>query len=236
MQTFLNLKLRTKLMVGFTVVLALPMFLGIFSLFKLAGVRATTVDMAENWLPSIRTLADMRNELANVRRAQYRMVIAKNEEGRTEPKRAIETGYEAFKKYDAEYMAMISSPEEKQLYETIEAARDEYSKSDAVVDQFLKQGNSAGATDYVMAAQKGQYEKASSAIDDDIKFNNDGANTANKLGAQLYASARWGVIGAMICSVAIGIVLALTIAGLISRPVQEVREVAQRIASGDLTG
>jgi len=236
MQTFLNLKLRTKLAFSFVVVLALTTFLGVFSLTKLAAVRATTVDMAENWLPAMRDLADMRNELANVRRAQYRMVIAKNDEGRAEPRQAIQAGYQAFKKFQSKYEPTITSPEEKKIYEAVLAATDEYSKSDPEVEQLFKQGNVAGATDYTMASQKALYEKASASINDDISLNNDGADKANKLSTEIYSSSRWWVIGVLIGAVTVGMIMAMSIAGLISRPVAEVREVAQRIADGDLTG
>src|ERR1700733_4722863 len=161
MKAFLNLKIRSKLLVSFMVVLAMMIILGVFSMSKLAAVRATTVDMADNWLPSVRTLGDMRNALANVRRGQYRMVIAKNEEGRTEPRQAIEAGHKEYRKYDAECVQMISSPEEKKLYESISTAADEYGKSDAEFDQLIKQGNSGGATDYVMTTQKDLYNKVS---------------------------------------------------------------------------
>ena len=236
MHAFLDLKLRTKLMFSFTIVLALTTFLGVLSLSKLAGVRATTVDMSENWLPSVRVLGDMRNALANVRRAQYRMVIAKNEEARSEPKSAIIAGNDGFKKFQAEYEPMIASPEEKKIYGSIVAAYDDYAKSDAEVAELFKQGNVVGATDYAMTTQKTQYEKVSANIEEDIKLNNDGSDKANKLSAEIYSSAQWWVIGVLIGAVAIGMTLAIFIAGLISRPIQEVREVAQRIAAGDLTG
>jgi methyl-accepting chemotaxis protein len=236
MQAFLNLNLRTKLMFSFTIVLALTSLLGVLSISKLAGVRATTVDMAENWLPSVRVLGEMRNELANVRRAQYRMVIAKNEEARSEPKSAIVAGNESFKKLQAEYEPMIASPEEKTLYESILTASGDYGKSDPEVAELIKQGNTAGAIDYAMTTQNGLYEKVSADIEEDIKLNNSGADKANKLSAEIYSSARWWVVAVLIGAVTTGIALAIIVAGLISRPVREVREVAQRIADGDLTG
>ena len=236
MKIFLNLKLRTKLIFSFTVVLALTTFLGVFSLAKLAGVRATTVDMAENWLPSIRTLADMRNEMGNVRRYQLRIALSKNDEERSEQLHSLESARVAFKKYQAEYEPMIASPEEKKIYESIVAASEEYTKSDAEASQLYKQGNLAGAISYVGTTQKDLYDKVSAAVAEDIKLNDDGADKANKLSAEIYSSARWWVIGVLIGAVAIGLALAMFIAALISRPVQEVREVAQRIADGDLTG
>jgi methyl-accepting chemotaxis protein len=237
MNAFLNLKIRTKLMFSFTVVLALTTFLGVFSLSKMAGIRATTVDMGENWLPSIAALDELRTPLTDVRRGQYRIVVAKTEEARSEPRHAIEAGYETYKKDAATYVRLISSPEERKLYEEgIVTAVDEYAKSDAEVERLLKQGDLAGATDYVMTKQKAFYENAIAAINKDVKLNKDGADAANRLSATIYSSARWWVIGVLVGAIAIGLALAFFVAGLISRPVQEVREVAHRIADGDLTG
>ncbi len=236
MKAFQNLKLRPKLIVSFMVVLMLTTVLGVFSLAKLAGVRATTVDMAEDWLPSIRTLGDMRNEMAEMRLFQLRIVFSKNEEERTAQTQLLISAREAFRKYQSQYEPMAASPEEKKLYESIVAAFEGFNKSDAEVVQLSKQGNLAGATNYALTTQKEVFDKLSAAIGKDIKFNNDGSDKSNKLSAEIYSSAQAWEIGVLICTVAIGLALALFIAGLISRPVQEVREVAQRIADGDLTG
>jgi methyl-accepting chemotaxis protein len=131
---------------------------------------------------------------------------------------------------------MIASPEEKKNYESITAAYAEFSKGDVEIEQMYQQGKQAAAIDYTKNAQKDLYDKLSARIDEDIDLNNKGADSANKLSAQIYSSARWWIIGVLIGAVAIGMILALFIAGLISRPVQEVRGVAQRIADGDLTG
>lgn len=180
MSAFSNMKLRVKLILGFSIMLALTAVLGVVALAKLAAVRATTLDMADNWLPSVRTLADMRNDSANIRRAQYRLVIAKNDEGREEPRSAMKTGAEAFEKHRTEYVAMIASPEEKALYDKIAAGYEEYAKTEAEVDQLFKQGNAAGATEYVMTAQKASYDKLSAAIAEDIGLNNQGARSTRQ--------------------------------------------------------
>ncbi len=131
---------------------------------------------------------------------------------------------------------MISSPEEKKSYEAIVAAYADYSKSSGELDQLFKQKNFAGAADFVSTPERAMYEKLTAAIADDIKLNDDGANQSEKSSTEIYSSARWWVIGVLVGAVATGMLLAMFIAGLISRPVAEVREVAQRIASGDLTG
>jgi methyl-accepting chemotaxis protein len=236
MNAFLNLKLRTKLIFSFVAVLVLTTFLGVFSLSQLAGVRGTTVDMAENWLPSVRLLGNMRDDISDQRRFQLRAALSKDEAERSEQKRLVDSSLEDFKKHQASYEAMIASPEEKKNYESITAAYAEFSKGDVEIEQMYQQGKQAAAIDYTKNAQKDLYDKLSARIDEDIDLNNKGADSANKLSAQIYSSARWWIIGVLIGAVAIGMILALFIAGLISRPVQEVRGVAQRIADGDLTG
>ena len=236
MNAFLNLKLRTKLMSSFSIVLVLATFLGVFSLMKLAAVRATTVDMADNWLVAVGALADMRNEMGNARRFQLRTALSKTDEDRAAQRASLDAAHQAFRKYQATYEQTITGPEEKKYYDAIVAAYGDFSKSDGTVDQMFQQGKQAAATDYVVTTQKDLYEKLSAAIAADITFNDEGADAANKLSTDIYSSARMWVIGVLAGTVAIGFILALFIAGMISRPVQEVGEMAKRIAAGDLTG
>src|SRR4029077_3405686 len=105
-------------------------------------------DMAENWLPSIRTLADMRNQIADMRRSQLRIASARNEEERTPQAQLLEQARLAFKKNQKEYEPMISSPEERKIYESIVSAFEDFSKSDAEVAQLSRQGNNSGAANY----------------------------------------------------------------------------------------
>ena len=236
MSAFLNMKLRSKLILSFGVVMALTSFLGVFSLMKLAAIRATTVDMAENWLPSVRTLGELRNDAATVRRFQLRVVIAKTAEERSAQKQAIETEKAVFAKDQALYVPMISGPEEKKIYDSVASAFDDFRKTDGEVEKLYADGKTAESSAYAMTTQKEAYEKLSAAIGEDIKFNNDGADQANKLSTGIYSSARILVIGVLMCALAVALVTALYIAGLISRPVQAMGEMAKQIAAGDLTG
>ncbi len=238
MQTggFLNLKLRTKLILSFTLVLVLTVFLGLFSLMKLAAVRATTVDMAENWLPSVQVLGEMRNDMAAMRRFQLRIALAKNDDERVRCKHDLDSAQAAFKKSQTLYDPMISGADERKLSDAIAASFEVYSKSNDEVEQLSRQGKTANALEYIMGPQKASYDTLSSAIAADITFNSDGADKANSLSKVIYASARIWVIGVLVSAVILGLLIALFIARLISRPVREVGEVAKQIAAGDLTG
>lgn len=49
MNWFCNLKISTKLILSFLVVLSLTTFLGVFSIIQLARVNQTSTDMVVNW-------------------------------------------------------------------------------------------------------------------------------------------------------------------------------------------
>jgi methyl-accepting chemotaxis protein len=232
----LNLKLRTKLLIGFAAVLVLTIFLGLFSLAKLAAVRATTVDMAENWLISIRSLGDMRNQAGNIRRYQLRLVLLTDEKERTLSKQNIQAADAAFEKYRAAYDPTITGADERKLSDAVNAANDEFHKTMAVEEQLHAQGKREAALGYVLGPQKDAYEKLTTAIEQDITFNNDGAAVAEKLSTSLYKTAQAWVIGVLVVSIAIGAILAILIAGSIARAVNEAGVIASRIAAGDLTG
>lgn len=60
MKWIYNLKISTKLIHSFLVVLSLTTFLGVFSIIQLARVNQTSTDMEINWMPSMRATSDYR--------------------------------------------------------------------------------------------------------------------------------------------------------------------------------
>ena len=236
MSWFSDKKLGTKLILSFSMVLALTAVLGVFSLMKLAAVRATTVDMAENWFVAVRGLEDMRFALSSARRYELRSALAKTADDRETQIRLFDAATADFKKGEAVYLPTITGPEERKLYDDAAAAFADYTKGSIAVNQLLREGKTADADQAVLGAQKTLFDKAADGIEKDVEFQVDGAAKANQLSTELYSSARWWVCGLLIACVALGLLLATWIARLISRPVQEVAEVAKRIAAGDLTG
>ena len=235
MKWFLDKKIGTKLILAFVAVLALTSFLGIFSLMKLTAVRATTVDMAENWLPSVRTLGAIEIDAGNIRRLELRAALAKTDQDRADQRHAVESAEGVFQVDQAKFESMISGPDEKKLYDAIAAAYDDYKKSDDQAQQLFNQGEQAEAADFVFETQKTQYDLLASALEADIGFDNDGATKADKLSTELYSTARAWAIGVLFLCVLLGLALAVWMSNLISRPVEEAVVVAKRIAAGDLT-
>ncbi len=83
---FRKMKIAVKLGLGFGSVLALVIILGVFSLLQLSKINGSTVDIATNWLPSVRTIAELRFDTAALRRDTLNYVMATDKKQHYEEK------------------------------------------------------------------------------------------------------------------------------------------------------
>src|SRR3546814_1014174 len=84
MKWFYDLRIATKLITSFLVVLALTAVMGVFSIIQLNEVNGTTIDIRENWMSSMRAASGMRfrseehtSELQSLMRISYAVFCLK---------------------------------------------------------------------------------------------------------------------------------------------------------------
>ncbi|MBV8035930.1 methyl-accepting chemotaxis protein [Roseateles sp.] len=235
MKWFYDLKIATKLVVSFIAVLLLTAGLGTFSVIELARVNQTATDLATNWLPTIKATGDIRFDLARIRSYSLQHVLA----GDLQMKKGYEdtmAGLLAKLAADRKtYEATPSLPEEKKAYAEFSTLVDIYLGEHARV---LALSN-AFKNDEAMALLRGpareNYNAMEARIQQIVKVNEAGADEANRLGDVLYDRARGWIVALIVACIGLGMVLALGVARLISRSLQEAVEVARSVASGDLT-
>src|SRR5271170_4766736 len=104
---------------AFAMVVFLTLFLGAFSLYKLAAVRATTVDMSDHRIPAIQSLSDLRAGLMQYRVGEMAYTFASDDDERALRVANMQSGAAAVTKAVAAFEPLIDSPQEKKLFETI---------------------------------------------------------------------------------------------------------------------
>src|ERR1700735_2289820 len=118
------MKVALKLGLGFGSVLMLVVILGAFSLIQLSKINGSTVEIATNWLPSVRTIAELRFDTATLRRDTLNYVLATDKKQHYEEKISSEAG--AIANDEKKYEPMISSDEERKLYQGFRDQWDKY--------------------------------------------------------------------------------------------------------------
>ena len=232
MSWFSNLKIAKKLGFGFALVLILTAVLGIFAIRELSRVNRSTVEIAGDWLPSVKTIAELRFDTSQLRRSELNYFLMQDKAGtinKIEQQQA-EIG-EDEKKYDS----LISSDEERRLYEQF---RSDWDKHLAVKDRVLelaKAGHEREAQALLMTEGLTTFAEADKALAEDVNVNDSGAKAEARQAAAIYSSARYWVVGMLLATIIVGLIIATAIARSISGAVSGMSAMIQEIAANNLT-
>ncbi|GFO57070.1 hypothetical protein GMSM_40770 [Geomonas sp. Red276] len=235
MRWFANLRINAKILCVVGAVLVLTTILGGFSIMQLSRVNASTVDIATNWLPSVRVLGRIENVAGDFRRSEFQHILSTTKEEMGKFEKRMDKDLAEFKKNAADYEKLISSPEEKQLYQQISARWSQYQDVHQKLLDLSRQNKNKEATDLIRGESAKAFNDTMDLIDQDISLNDKGADAATVKAASTYTSSRTTLVGVMVAAVLIGLVLAMLVARTISRALQHGVGVAQKLAEGDLS-
>jgi methyl-accepting chemotaxis protein len=232
-----DLKIGTKLGAAFFAVIALTASLGGFSVTQLSKINANTEDIATSWLPSIKTLGAMRNVANEFRRAEAQHLLALDDKEMDGIDKRLDETRKRLAEVQKTYEPLISSDEEKRVYEQFKKSLDAYYGANTKLLPLSRGGEKtlAQAKDYFRGESRTTFSAMTGDIGALIEINDKGSDAAYKGAQATYAQARTWVIGMVVGAIVIAALLALWITRLITRPVAQAVDAAERIAAGDLT-
>jgi len=236
MKWFYDLRIATKLITSFLVVLALTAAMGVFAVIQLGKVNQTATDMRENWLPSVRLASGIRFFVANYRIKEIRYLLAESpaevadyEKEVADARKDVET---RIVRYEKE--GLISSPEEQALFDTFKSDWESYA---TFSKKMLAESQQEGK-EQAMAILRGDSKRTFEVIATDllklIELNDTGATAANQRGNEIYANGRMSIVAAIVVALLVGIALALFISRIIANPLKTAAGVATQLAEGNL--
>jgi len=236
---FKNLKLATKLFGSFLLVLALMSGLGAYAISQLATVNRSTVDLASNWLPSVRNLIEIKANLNHQRVLQFQRVTATDPTEIAATEKLLAEKVAGMHKFEDVYVPLISSPEEKQLFNEYKTERDGFLNDQARILELAHQNKAAEAMALLVGASNVHYNGMRTLIGQLCDLNVDGGTKAASDAAIVYASARLWTIGILAGCSALALLMAFLITRSLTRQLggepTYVAEIASRVADGDLT-
>jgi methyl-accepting chemotaxis protein len=227
-----KMKIASKLGLGFGAVLVLVVILGVFSLMQLSKVNGNTVEIATNWLPSVRTLAQLRIDASLERRWQLSYFI--NDDKALAESR-IERSQSDVVEDEKQYEPLISSEEERQIYQQF---RTEWDKHIAIKNRVLTlihEGKLKEAEELSIGEGLSSFSSADKFLGDDVALNDKGAAQAAKQAAETYSTSRYWVTGILSGAVALGFVIAFSLARAIASSATGMLAMIQEVAANNLT-
>lgn len=235
MKWFYDLRISKKLLLSFVLILALTSALGIFAISQLAKVNQASSDIATNWLPSIRTSLEMKTSLSQIRSLQLQHVLTTDAAEMTRNEKLLGDAINTMQQKMAIYATLISTPEEREIFPQLSKTLEAFLTIHKNVVATSRDGKNDEARQILLKDGTPPYLQMFAAIDKLVKVNQDGGAQADQFAESTFQSARIMIVALMAACIVIGLIMAIWVARIVSRPLQAAVNVAQRVADGDLT-
>ncbi|MDB5765438.1 MAG: methyl-accepting chemotaxis sensory transducer [Collimonas fungivorans] len=234
MTWFYNLKIATKLLLSFALILMLTLVLGVASITQLGQVNATTNEINSNWLPSVRMLLTLKSHLALLRNVEMQHVMSNDVADMDKSAQFISDIRGDVQKNLSEYAPLVSA-EERAVYDQIKDKIPRYLEMDKKIVEISRAFRKDDAIKEIRGDSLAAIVELDKQVERLVKINSDGSAASAKDGEAIYNKARLWMIGLMIAMLLLGFALALWIARVVAQPLEFAVDVARRVADGDLT-
>ncbi|MBI3381788.1 MAG: MCP four helix bundle domain-containing protein [Aquabacterium sp.] len=232
-----DIKLGKKLGAAFAFVVLLNLMVGGFAVTQLSRINGNTQEIATNWMVGVRSLGEIRDALAEFRRAESLVLMLDSQQERAGEEARMAKAKKQVEDLMLVYEPTVTTPGERQLVERFKQQLSAYYAANDKVVALSREGD-AGVIEARKAyktSSREAFRAARATLNEDIDYNNKGSDGAYKDAQSTYAQSRALVMAFLVGAVALASCLALWITRMVTRPVNEAAEVARRIADGDLT-
>ncbi|UFW51842.1 MULTISPECIES: methyl-accepting chemotaxis protein [Bradyrhizobium] len=211
---------------------------GVTAIGTMQNINAHTVEIAESWLPSVRALGSLRADINELRVALRLHLMQESAEGKEAAEKRLASLRDRIEQTRKVYEPLITSSEERSLYQQWATAWGEYlngvqevmALSRKSVGKFPTEANEMLQTKVAKMAQA-----ADPLLQKGIEMNNRGAELETKQAADSYATIFRVLVGIIVLSVVIAISAAYYLVRDVSRGIASIIKPMQSLGEGDLS-
>jgi methyl-accepting chemotaxis protein len=234
MHWFQNLRIATKLVVSFFLVLVVTAFLGLFALSEMNDVRSSADEIATSWLPSVKHTSDMNTNTADIRVAELQHILSTDVSELAQWEQEIERVMAVMAANQRQYEPLIVTDEERRAYEEFKQQWGEYMTEHKRVLALSRQNQNEEARLLVRGQSQQQYEEASATLLTLVTINEKGATRARESATSTYNASRFWVLSTLLGGLALSLFLGIILSRIIARPLVAAVSVAGQIADGNM--
>ena len=231
---FRKMRIGGKLALAFGAIELLMIVVGGLGIYELSTVNQSAVDLGTNWLPSIKALAAIEKDMANVRRFELASILQTDKKSMEEDAANMAKSEAALAADRKQYEPMISSDEERRIYEQIGASYDKYDAVQNNVLQLAQDNKRDQARDLAMTQGREAYNASLTQLDADINLNEKGGDTSVKRAADVYSSSHVWIIALLVAAVVAGVLLALTISRSMASSAKAMLGIIEQVSANNL--
>jgi methyl-accepting chemotaxis protein len=238
MKTLKNLKVSTKLIAGFLLVAVLSAVIGGIGIWNMSVINSKAEDLYKNEAMGISHIKEANLNLIYTGRTMRALLLASSMQERKKHLDRFEQEQKDLKANLDKARPLFTSPEEKALFAKFDAALAEYQALLPEMVKRVQREEMQEARESVQFVSDQVVPKATVADDAFTtlyRLKEKRAEQSSIESSDLYAASRLTMIVLVIGALVGGVALGLLITRSITRPLGEAVQVAQAVASGDLS-
>lgn len=230
-----RLNISSRSAVGFGLIGLMVLALGLFALKQMAEMRKQSREVDENWLPSLVSLGNLNAGMQRTRALTMRMALLSSADARRATLQALGKLTDEVNRTKADYEQMLTTTDEKTAYEQFRTSQALYMVEQRKVVEFANQGAREQAMEIINGSMSGHADSMTAALFELQRINGEEAGHAADRARAAYETAFSWVIITIIMAAFATVALAVLFTRSIVRPLNQAVEVAEAVASGDLT-
>ena len=235
---FAKFSIRSKIVSLVAFLLVAIAGMGLLAVQDMRAINANTVDITTNWMPSVKALGELRSGVITYRNVLREHMLAETPEEKQAVEKTLAGAVEANARIRQAYEQMITSPEERTIYDEWVKTWDEYKrgtdevialsrKASGQIPHEAREWNTKNVARIALAADE--------ILKKDIDFNNAGAARATKDAADTFSSAFMMLAAILGAAIVIGAAVSFYVVRDISSGIASIVNPMQALGKGDLT-
>ncbi|WP_120995192.1 methyl-accepting chemotaxis protein [Stutzerimonas urumqiensis] len=230
-----NLKVSYRFALGFGLIALLVLVLGVVATARMADMRKESLEVDQNWLPSITALGELSTATMRLRALTMRALVQQDPQQLAGTLQTLTQLDEQVDAKNAAYRERVTIDSERQAYQRFDQALAGYLPIQREIVRLVTAGQRDEAIELQNGPINGHADQMTAALRELLEINRNEAAAAAARSGAVYESAITLVIGAILVTALLTIVLAWSFTRSIVQPLNEAVTLAEAVAGGDLT-
>ena len=233
----INLTIGKRLAISFGLLVALAAIQGFWGLSYMGVLNVRMDHVYTRNLLEIKSLSGMQSDLYRMRVDTLSHILSKSGDEMTQLTADIQRQRQQIETVLEQYRTTPRLAVEQKLFDTYQSNFKKYADS---ISHDVLSSSTAGDKGKAMAQFQGrlaaEFRQAHDVLDDLIDYNNNIARTDYEYAVADYKTVSSWVLGLIVTIIVVGFVISVWVTRSITRPIKAAVNIANRVATGDLTG
>uniref|UniRef100_UPI0030D6F140 methyl-accepting chemotaxis protein n=2 Tax=unclassified Pseudomonas TaxID=196821 RepID=UPI0030D6F140 len=230
-----NMNIAPRAFLGFALIGALMLALGVFALTQMSTIRASGKSIAENTVPSIKALDEFTQLTLRLRVLSYRLLTNREPDVQQKTYDLFEQRNQQIRAAQAAYEKLISTPEERATYDQYVQLLGQYRQLEERMKNLSRNNQIEDLRALLNTELLSNSEAINGVLGRLLEINNQQADAFNQGAEQHYSRAFNLVVTLLVVATGLTLLFAWLLTNSITKPIANALDAAEEIAKGNLT-